>query len=481
MTSLAKNYSYNIIGLLTGMLFPFIIFPYISRILMPEYLGKISFTQSLTSYFIALALLGVPAYGIRELSRAKISEEKNEFSKRFTELFLISLVSSIISFILFVLIIVFDKTLEEIKILMWIYSLQVFFTFINLDYVFITLETHKRRTIRSIVLRVISLVLILKLVKSPNDYIKYGVILVFPELLARIIDSYFCRKYFYFKINELKLKKHLKPLATIFLYIFSTTIFMNLDATMLGFMKNEIEVGLYTTGSKLVKMVIPLVGILGTVMAPKIIGYIKNNDKKKLYEIINQFIDFNIILGIPGVVLMIFLSKDIILVISGENYLDSVKVMKIMAIIILTIPLTTFFGGQLLLPNDKEILVFKVAVIGMIFNIILNFLLIPKFGIEGATFATVFTEILIFFYRGYEVNKIYTDYKFITKERVNYLLMGFVSFLVIITLEKFKTQNYICNIFFFSIIYSIIYFGGLLILKDKNMSIIMTKILRKLR
>ena len=81
MSSLTKNYFYNILGLLTGVLFPFVTFPYVSRVLMPEYLGKISFVQSLTNYFITLALLGIPAYGIRELSRAKISKDKNEFSK----------------------------------------------------------------------------------------------------------------------------------------------------------------------------------------------------------------------------------------------------------------------------------------------------------------------------------------------------------------------------------------------------------------
>lgn len=153
---------------------------------------------------------------------------------------------------------------------------------------------------------------------------------------------------------------------------------------MLGLMKTEVEVGFYTTGSKLVRMVIPIMSILGTVMAPQIIGYIKNKEKDKIYESLDKFIDFNVIIGIPATFLMIFLSKDITLLISGDKFIASNLTMKVISIIIIILPIGTFFGGQILLPNNKENLVFKIAVTGMIFNIILNFLLIPKFSIESA-------------------------------------------------------------------------------------------------
>lgn len=481
MTNLTKNYLYNIVSLLTGVLFPFITFPYISRILMPEYLGRISFVQSLTNYFITLALLGIPAYGIRELSRAKVSKDKKEFSKNFTELLIISLVMSVISFLLFFSIIIMSQKLNDIKELLYIYSFQVIFAFLNLDYFFIVLEKHKRRTIRTFILRVISLVLILILVKKPTDYIKYGIILVIPELLARIIDIYLCKGYVCLDIKKLNLKRHFKPLFTIFLYVFSVGIYLNLDTTMLGIMKAELEVGLYTTGSKLVRMVVPIMSVLGTVMAPKIIGYIKNKDKDKVYDTIDKFVDFNIIIGIPATFLMIYLSKDIILLISGDKFIASNLTMKIISAIIIFLPVGNFFGGQLLLPNDKENLVFKIAITGMFFNVIFNYILIPKFSIEGAAFATTFTEILICLYRGYEVKKIYADYIFFSKERLNYIGLGLGAFICIFLLKNMGMENSLYNIIFFSLIYGVIYFGGLLLLKDKNILLFLSNVLIKLK
>ncbi|MEG2251360.1 MAG: polysaccharide biosynthesis C-terminal domain-containing protein, partial [Bacilli bacterium] len=231
--------------------------------------------------------------------------------------------------------------------------------------------------------------------------------------------------------------------------------------------------------SKLVRMVIPIMSVLGTVMAPKIIGYIKNKDKDKIYDTMDKFINFNIIMGIPATFLMIYLSKDIILLISGDKFIYSNLTMKIISVIIIFIPAGTFFGGQLLLPNDKEKLVFKVAITGMVFNVIFNFILIPKFSIAGAAFATVFTEILICLYRGYEVKKIYPDYIFFSKERLNYMRLGLGAFLCVFLLKNMAMKNSLYNIIFFSSIYGVIYFGGLFFLKDKNINIILEKIKAK--
>lgn len=479
MSNLSKNYLYNVISLFTGMLFPFITFPYISRILMPEYLGKVTFAQSLTSYFIRLALLGIPVYGVRELSRAIVSEEKNDFSKIFTELLLISLISSVFSTILFYLLISFNSKVEEIKMLMYLYLFQVIFAFLTLDYIFIVLERHKRRTIRTVILRVISLALMLTLVKKPEDYLIYGAILIFPEIIARIIDFYFCRKYIYTKMKDLNFKRHFRSLLTLFIFSFSIGIYVSLDTTILGFMKNEEEVGLYSTGTKLVKMIIPIVSILGTVMAPQIIKHIKKKDNEQVYSMIDKFIDFCFLLGIPGIFLMTFLAKDIILLISGNTFINSTPTMKLTAIIIITIPLGTFFGSQILIPNDKEKLVLKVSVIGMTLNVILNLLLIPKYGIEGAAFALLATEFLICVYRGFEVKKIYPDYKFITQERINYITIGLISFGLLFIVRGLVNYNYMINILLFSTIYAFVYFSGLIILKDKNIRFAINKILKK--
>ncbi|MGL5051890.1 MAG: flippase [Fusobacteriaceae bacterium] len=468
MASVSKNYIYNIISLATGILFPVFTFPYISRILMFENLGKIWFVQSINNYFLILALLGIPAYATRELSRAKVlNDGKKEFKKVFNELLIIGIIGSIISFILLNIVIRISPQLYSLKKLSIIFSFQIIFAFLEIDYIFIVLENHKRRTIRTIILRVISIFFMFIFVKKPSDYIIYGMILVFPDLIARVIDLYSCKSYLSLNLKNMNLKRHIKPLFTIFLYVFSIGIYLNLDSSMLGFLSTLSEVGLYASATKMTRIAIPILGALGTVIAPRIIGAIKKKDIQSVYKYIDLFINFNVFIGIPGVILLFLLSDSFIFMFSGKGYESAVLTMKIMTPIVFFIPLGAFFGAKVLLPNDQEKMVFKVAISGTIANVILNFMLIPSYGKNGAAFATVVTEILIFFYRLYEVKKIYPDYEFITKRRINYVLASIIPTVIVCFLIEYNWMNFGYKILGISGIFGIVYFLILYFLKDE--------------
>lgn len=468
MSTVSKNYIYSIISLATGILFPVFTFPYVSRVLMPENLGKISFSQSITNYFLVAALLGIPSYATRELSRARVlQDEKREFKKVFNELLIIGLIGSILSYILLNITVLFVPELSNLKEVIKIFSFQVAFAFLQIDYIFIVLENHKRRTMRTIALRFISITLMFTLVKKPEDYILYGAILVFPELLARFIDLYTCKDFISLKIKEMDFKRHMKPLFTIFLYVFSVGIYLNLDSSMIGFLSDTREVGLYTSASKMTRIVIPLMSALGPVIAPRIIGAIKKKDLKETYKYMDIFINFCFFVGIPGVILLFLLSDSFIFMFSGKGYESAVLTMKIMTPIIFFIPIGTFFGGQVLLPNDREKMVFKVAISGMAANTTLNFLLIPKYGKNGAALATVVTEGLIFFYRLYEIKKIYPDYCFWTRRRGNYALATIVPALIAVFLSRYGSGNFMYKIIGIGGVFGVIYFAILYILKEE--------------
>ena len=90
--SLAKNSIYNIIYTVANILFPFATSIYVSRILLPAGVGKVASAQNIASYFITIAALGLPSYGVREF--AKIREKKDKRNKLFTELLLLNIIST---------------------------------------------------------------------------------------------------------------------------------------------------------------------------------------------------------------------------------------------------------------------------------------------------------------------------------------------------------------------------------------------------
>lgn len=463
--SISKNYLLNILLTMTGILFPIVTFPYISRVLMPEYVGKITFAQSIVFYFSTLALLGIPIYGLRELS--KFREEIDKFKQTLTELLIIGILGSCISFVLFIIVVNSNETLNRIKDILQVFSLQVILSFLSLDYVFIVLEKHKRRAYRALSLRITSILLMYIFVKSYEDYLIYTMILVIPEMIIRILDFLTIKKYLSFN-SKIEIKKHIRPLFILFLSALSVSLYVSLDSTMLGFMKGNIEVGLYASASKMTKIVIPIIISLETVIAPSLIYAIKKKDLEKIYSKIDIFLDYNFFLGIQILFLLLILSRDITLLFSGERFIESIETMKIMLPIVIFIPIGSFMGNKILISNNLEETTLKLNILGMIFNLVLNIIFIPKYGILGAGFSTMVTEGMMCILKTYMVKKIYPNYKVITNNRLKYVTTGIsITSLILFFEKKIIIFSHILNIFIVSIIYFSIFLVVLFLSKDR--------------
>ena len=476
--NLLKNYIYNICIVFTSILFPVLFFPYSSRVLTPYYYGKYNFALSIINYFVIIANLGIPTYGIRELTKSKL-EGKENFKKSFSEIFLISIFSSILSFILLILSLMYFDKLREEYLLLLIIGMTVLFSFSTLDYFFIATENHKRRTIRLLIVRTISLIFLFTIVKEPKDYLKFALIMTLPEVIAKMIDFITVRKYLFLKIKSLNFRKHLKPLVIIFFYVISTNIYLNLDSTMIGVLKGDREVGYYSVAVKMTKIFIPIVTSLGLVLAPRMIEKIKNKDKENLFKDMDLYLNFIFFITLPIVGLLYILAENVVLIFSGDGYRNSILTMKVMLPVITFISLSGFSAAQILIPSNREDIVFKVSLIGLISNFTLNFLLIPKYGILGAGIATLISELLVCIFRFLGVKKLYREYKMFSVERINYILATLVSFIIANLIKNLSLlANIYIELIFVSSVFGIVYLTILLLRKEFFITMGIKKIIK---
>ena len=93
--SLRRNFLMNTILRAANVIFPLITILYVSRILLPAGLGRVSFATSFMAYFNMAAQLGIPTYGIRAC--AKVRDDKEELSRVTLELLLLNLIGTVIS------------------------------------------------------------------------------------------------------------------------------------------------------------------------------------------------------------------------------------------------------------------------------------------------------------------------------------------------------------------------------------------------
>jgi O-antigen/teichoic acid export membrane protein len=90
---MAKNYFYNLLLTIANLLFPLISFPYVSRVLGPDGIGKVQFAFSFAQYFAMIAGFGIPIYGMREIARHRNDVEGR--SRVFLELVTIYIITSV--------------------------------------------------------------------------------------------------------------------------------------------------------------------------------------------------------------------------------------------------------------------------------------------------------------------------------------------------------------------------------------------------
>ena len=114
----SKNIFYNVLLAISQVLFPLITFPYLARTLGPSHIGVINFAESFAKYFILLAALGIPIYGVREI--AKYAKDKAVLSKTFAEIFLINLIGTfLLALVFFTLIGLIPQLQMEKELFYW--------------------------------------------------------------------------------------------------------------------------------------------------------------------------------------------------------------------------------------------------------------------------------------------------------------------------------------------------------------------------
>lgn len=163
-----KNYLYNFSFQLFLILVPTITLPYITRVLGPTALGINTYTYSITYYFTLLAVLGLTTYAQREI--AYVRNDKEKLKKLFWEIEIISIITTVISYLCLAIIILF---LDRYSNFLWIYSFIVLANIFDISWLIVGLEKFSVLVLRNFIVKILSLLLIFTLVKTSNDLYIY--------------------------------------------------------------------------------------------------------------------------------------------------------------------------------------------------------------------------------------------------------------------------------------------------------------------
>lgn len=474
--SLKVNFVMNAILTMSSFIFPLITFPYVSRILLPEGTGKVSFATSVVSYFAMFAQLGIPTYGIRAC--AKVRDDKEKLTKTVQELFVINLAMSLIAYIALFAAITFVPRLQQDKALFLIVSLTILFNVIGMEWLYKALEQYTYITIRSVIFKFIALIAMFALIHQKSDYVIYGGISILAASASNIFNFFHVHRYISLRpVGGYNFKQHFKAIAVFFAMSCATTIYTHLDTVMLGFMTSDADVGYYNAAVKIKSILVSIVTSLGVVLLPRASYYVEHNLMDEFYRITKKAIDFVFLVATPLMVYFIIFAKEGIFFLSGSAYAGSVVPMQIIMPTLLLIGLTNIMGIQMLVPLGREKTVLYSEIAGVIVDIILNVLLIPRFASAGAAIGTLAAEGAVlavqYFALRHEVNDAYKN--------IHYFSLVFailVSSVSVTFIKKLSIGNFMM-LCVSAVVFFGLYFGILTLLRESLIVEIENQLLKK--
>lgn len=391
MASVKRNFAFNILLVISNIVFPVLVFPYIARILGPQGLGQAHFALQFSKYFVTTASLGIPIYGLREVARLK--HDKAALNKLVSELMLLNLFTALISTLVYVVVLWNSATLQQSYTLFAIATLHVAMGFLSIDWLFAGLEDFKIITIRSISIRLVTVLFLLWFVQQPTDVFPYLFISILSIVAGHLWNLFYALTRIRFVFTGLSFKQHFKPIFLIFLMNVCITMYTVFDTAWVGFLSTGVAVGMYTSSIKLSKIGIQFVSALGTVLLPRSARTFAENEGNPAH--LQSAFNFVVDLAIPLAAGLILLAPELLSVFSGTAFVEAATAMQILSILPLCIGLSNLFGMQILAASghDKQLLLS--VFIGMLINILLNWLLIPYWSYNGAAVAITATEFAV--------------------------------------------------------------------------------------
>lgn len=387
--SFKKNLSWIFIGNVVHSIIAFLLSIIVARVLTKNDYGIINYVASWTSFFNAFAVLGISS-----VINKYYTENEKETSEYIYTSILMRIISSIISSILICLLIFFiDYNDKKILLIAFIQSI----TFIaSVGDVYIQWFRYKREANKVAILRLIALfisgivkLLALFLFKSIYVYV-VGSVLETCLFSVFLYSEYKKKCNFKINVSKTKAKELLKSSYPFIIASVMTIIYAYTDKIMLQKMIGNEEVATYSVS-------VTIAGIIATIASALIDGYrveifdAKNQNQQLYIRRLRQIYGILFWLCICYGIFIVIFGRYVLTILYGQKYVSAISSLSI----IVWYTAFSYFGSVnniYMVAEEKQKWVQFNTLVGSVCNILLNFVLIPKFGINGASIASLITQ-----------------------------------------------------------------------------------------
>lgn len=372
-----------IVGLFVGI--------WVARYLGPERFGLFSYAQSFVGLFTVIATLGLDSIVIRELIHDKYHKDA-----LLGTVFWLKLFGAILVLLTLAAAVNFTSNDTYTNSLVFIIaSATVFQCFNVIDFYYQAKVMGKYIVYANVISLLVSSIVKIVLILYKAPLIAFAWAITFDSIvLAMGYLFFYLKNHSLFTIQHLTFNKKmalslLKDSWPLILSGMVIAIYMRIDQIMIKDMLGNEAVGQYAAAVRISEAWYFIPMVIASSVFPAIINA-KKISEELYYARLQKLYDLMVWLSIAVALPMTFLSDFIIHLLYGEAYSEAVNVL----IIHIWTGVFVFLGvasGKWFTAENLQMLAFWRTFYGMLFNVIFNFFMIPKYGIQGAAIATLFS------------------------------------------------------------------------------------------
>ncbi len=390
MSSVKKNLSLQTAYRVLSVCMPLITAPYLARRLGVEQLGVFSFTTSVVAYFTLAAMLGTVNYGTRTI--ASVKGDRIRRDEAFSAIFLFQLAMTLAATAAYLVYLQFFCTSN--RLIAWLQGVALLSCLVDINWLFFGVEDFQITVTRSMVIKILSVILILVVVRQQSDLWKYTLIMLGSTFLSNLILFAYLPRYASLRrVSMAQIRAHIGPNLILFIPLLAMTVYHTMDKTMLGLLSNFEQSGFYYNSDKVVQIPLVIINGVGTVMLPRMSSLLAENQQEEADRLFMTTMEGIAVVCIALACGIAAVAKEFIPFFFGKGYDPCILITIVFSPILLIKGFSSIVRTQYLIPMkmEKE---FTISVIGgAVVNLILNLLLIPRHGALGAAAATVIAEL----------------------------------------------------------------------------------------
>jgi O-antigen/teichoic acid export membrane protein len=372
---------------LGGRALSLIAFVYIARIVGADRFGTLEFAVAALAYFLLLGDCGLEVWAVRAVAVGK------PIPPLVTQITALRLVLSVLSYALLAVAMPLMPDYSGLSIILLLFGVALFPQALNLKWVFVGREQMRKAATGLLVAQLVFAAMMIGLIQTPEHMIWAPVARVASETASAIyFGALYLRE---FGVSELRLPSResiaiLQPALAVGAVQGIGLLSYNFDALMLGFLRNSVDVGLYSAAYKPVTIALALPLACFTALFPGL-SRAYAQSKEELLAAVRRSQQLMLVMALPVGIGGTFLAEPIIVTLFGVEYRPAAQTLKILCWSVVLVTIRGSFKHALTAAGQFGADL-RSSSIAITFNIGLNLVLIPRWGAPGAAVATIVSD-----------------------------------------------------------------------------------------